>query len=196
MIKESQVIFIDNIPHDACNIPQLCQHFSKYGRIVGISISENKTSAQIIYNTRDEAKKVVSSTEPYANNRFVNISFHSKPFSSKADLRNFSDYKRIRTETAEVCSKIDSDLTKSVLNRLTIYKIQQSDEKTQIEKLKNEIEILYKEGLQSMTKMENAEGEEHEKLYNHILEISNQLQELEQKLSKLQETQIQIQIPK
>ena len=181
--KESQIIFIRGIPQDYNTIPQLYKHFSQFGHIQSVWCFRDQAS--IMFETVEAARAAVQSPIAYAKNRFIEIQFHQNPFKSYSDLRNVVDIKKVMKVNTEVCTKIDNELTNSLIKRYRLYKEQKGNIDGEIAKLQNARDSLVQEGTQCMVKIESCEGEENIKLKRRLMEIAKLLKANEERLDEL-----------
>ena len=184
-VKESQIIYISGIPKEYNTIPQLYKHFSQFGHIQSVWCSNEHAS--IIFESVEAARSAVQSPIAYAKNRFIEITFHQNPFRAYSDLRNVIDYQKVRKINSEVCTKIDNELTNSLIKRYRIYKEQKGNIDGEIAKLQNARDALVQEGTQCMIKIESSVGDENIKLKRRLMEIAKLLKENEKRLDELTE---------
>lgn len=69
---------IRQIPPELNSISKLNEHFSKFGKIVNLQVAYNNEpeSALIQFESPDEAKRAMQSTEAVLNNRFIRVHWH------------------------------------------------------------------------------------------------------------------------
>ncbi|KAI5614572.1 RNA-binding protein 26, partial [Silurus asotus] len=69
---------IRQIPPELNNISKLNEHFSKFGKIVNLQVAykNDPESALIQFESPEEAKRAIQSTEAVLNNRFIKMHWH------------------------------------------------------------------------------------------------------------------------
>lgn len=179
MSSETKSIIVQNIPENLCNITALYSHFKKYGHIQSIRIS-SKHKSIIRYETVEQARESVYSTEAFGNNRFVNIIFNQNELKSKENLQQFVNYSKLR-KNARMCMKnIKEEQLQTLNRRFSSYKSQTEE----IYSLQNNLESLINEAKKYMSIINELSGFEREKTRNRIIELSEQIKDLEDKLDK------------
>lgn len=108
-------IFIQQIPLGKNTIPKLVHHFGQFGHIQSVWVSGSKAS--IIFESEAGAMGALSSTVPYASNRFITIKPHKNRAAAKADLTLAVDMEKVLRVNAEACTAIDAHLSQSMLLR-------------------------------------------------------------------------------
>ncbi|TSK42112.1 Neurobeachin-like protein 1 [Bagarius yarrelli] len=69
---------IRQIPPELNNISKLNEHFSRFGKIVNLQVAYNNDpeSALIQFESPEEARRAIQSTEAVLNNRFIKVHWH------------------------------------------------------------------------------------------------------------------------
>jgi hypothetical protein len=103
-----KTIAISKIPANENSVHGLFHFFKKYGHVE--SVWCQGTRAVVSFASESSAMAAYLDPDPYLNNRFVRIVFHSSPASNESNLEQFIDGRAVDARGAAVASELDAEV--------------------------------------------------------------------------------------
>ena len=168
--KESDTLYLSNIPAKSCTIPELYRHFKEYGYIK--SIWASGTTATITFKTVEEAVRAFNSPKAYANNRFVWYHYHNNPDKAESKLSHVVDKEYVSETVKEVLEAMEMTQRKTKEYQTSMKHNTMNELNTQKKDIESRIKSLEKE-------YDAAPPDKKEKILANINEYKKVLEDLE-----------------
>jgi hypothetical protein len=175
MTHPSSVLFVSNIPHTSNSIPILARHFQRYGTVTAVSCAG--TTATVMFETLDEARRAVESPLAFAHNRFVKIQYHRSPEDCAADLQALCDLTAVRLAVGKFNAELERDAMQIALRK------EQTKDPSDV--LATKLDAMLREAERLMSEYDEASGKRRTALKKQLEEISGMIDESQAELEAM-----------
>ena len=183
---ESSLVHISNLPKQNSTIAHLYRHFSRFGIIQGIFKDHNR--AIILFDKPEQAEAAIECSEPFADNRFVQIYPCSDFSNSQVYLNHYVDLKKIENISSNVYLQVQENHMNNMMQQYKEHK--RIDFDRDLEKLRHSRDSLLHEASLLMEKLETISVEEKPDLKKRIFSLSSLIRENENRIKDLEEMKV------
>lgn len=180
MSFESNVIEVFNIPQKHFNFGSIYSHFKRYGHIQSLYLG-NSNHSTIIYETCQQARRAVYSTQAFAGDRFVEIRFSDNPIDTPANLIRSTRYYSTRKWARKVLKSLKDIKEKNMLTRYRLFQLQDG---STVAQLQFELDSLLAQGEERVKLIDQLSGFERDRKINELISIAKRLKEIRKVIRK------------